>query len=150
MEAKRLLLQQLTACRWRLYLILSRWSLIHWYWSAKKKNCSLNSWSRIGPQLAFIVLVFLFHWNAKRSNVVIFNLCATQGNLPMPYLTSVLEVYEFVFQRSPSYGVNSTSKAKQEILHGLGNAPGSNRIILCTNHVNVNNYLLLGLISGYH
>lgn len=43
-----------------------------------------------------------------------------KGNLPMPYLTSVLEVYEFVFQRSPSYGVNSTSKAKQEILHGLG------------------------------
>lgn len=43
-----------------------------------------------------------------------------KGNLPMPYLTSVLEVYEFVFQRSPSYGINSTSKAKQEILHGLG------------------------------
>ncbi|XP_048135952.1 protein MON2 homolog isoform X2 [Rhodamnia argentea] len=43
-----------------------------------------------------------------------------KGNLPMPYLTSVLEVYEFVFQRSSSYGVNSTSKAKQEILHGLG------------------------------
>lgn len=44
-----------------------------------------------------------------------------QGNLPMPYLDSVLDVYEFVFQKSPIYSNSTASKVKQEILNGLGN-----------------------------
>lgn len=44
-----------------------------------------------------------------------------QGNLPMDYLKSVLEVYELVLQSSKNYGGNAASKVKQEILHGLGN-----------------------------
>ncbi|XP_031404263.1 protein MON2 homolog isoform X3 [Punica granatum] len=43
-----------------------------------------------------------------------------KGDLPMPYLTSVLDVYEQVFQKLPSYSGNTTIKAKREILHGLG------------------------------
>lgn len=38
----------------------------------------------------------------------------------MPYLTSVLDIYEFVLQKS-NYCGNAASKVKQEILHGLGN-----------------------------
>ncbi|KAF8388070.1 hypothetical protein HHK36_026736 [Tetracentron sinense] len=45
---------------------------------------------------------------------------SSTGNLPMPYLKSVLDVYELVLQRSPRYGGNAASKVKQEILHGLG------------------------------
>jgi hypothetical protein len=44
-----------------------------------------------------------------------------QGNLPEPYLNSVLDAYEFVLQKSPNYSDNTASKVKQEILHGLGN-----------------------------
>ncbi|KAK4596244.1 hypothetical protein RGQ29_014332 [Quercus rubra] len=43
-----------------------------------------------------------------------------KGNLPKPYLNSVLDAYEFVLQRSPNYSENAASKVKQEILHGLG------------------------------
>lgn len=43
-----------------------------------------------------------------------------KGNLPMPYLDSVLDVYEFVFQKSPIYSNSTASKVKQEILNGLG------------------------------
>ncbi|XP_019187108.1 PREDICTED: protein MON2 homolog isoform X1 [Ipomoea nil] len=43
-----------------------------------------------------------------------------KGNLPMPYLTSVLDVYELVLCKSPSYDDSATSKVKQEILHSLG------------------------------
>ncbi|XP_019071203.1 uncharacterized protein [Solanum lycopersicum] len=43
-----------------------------------------------------------------------------QGNLPMPYLTSVLDVYELVLHKSPNYNGNMAYKLKQEILHGLG------------------------------
>ena len=39
----------------------------------------------------------------------------------MPYLQSVLDVYESVLQKSPNYSDNAASKVKQEILHGLGN-----------------------------
>lgn len=39
----------------------------------------------------------------------------------MPYLESVLDVYESVLQKSPNYSDNAASKVKQEILHGLGN-----------------------------
>ncbi|CAI0384415.1 unnamed protein product [Linum tenue] len=45
---------------------------------------------------------------------------AHKGNLPMSYLVSILEVYEYVMQRPLSYGGNATSKVKQEIIHGLG------------------------------
>lgn len=44
-----------------------------------------------------------------------------QGNLPMTYLVSVLNVYELVLQKSPHYSGNAANKVKQEILHGLGN-----------------------------
>ncbi|KAM3287601.1 protein MON2 isoform X3 [Capsicum chacoense] len=43
-----------------------------------------------------------------------------KGNLPMPYLTSVLDVYELVLHKSPNYNGNMAFKLKQEILHGLG------------------------------
>ncbi|KAE8010084.1 hypothetical protein FH972_006478 [Carpinus fangiana] len=43
-----------------------------------------------------------------------------KGNLPEPYLNSVLDAYEFVLQKSPNYSDNTASKVKQEILHGLG------------------------------
>lgn len=45
-----------------------------------------------------------------------------QGNLPITYLNSVLDVYEFVLQKSQNYSGNAAGKVKQEILHGLGNA----------------------------
>lgn len=43
-----------------------------------------------------------------------------KGNLPEPYLNSVLDAYEFVLHKSPNYSGNTASKVKQEILHGLG------------------------------
>ncbi|KAJ4841109.1 hypothetical protein Tsubulata_003740 [Turnera subulata] len=43
-----------------------------------------------------------------------------KGNLPMAYLNSILDVYEYAIQKSPSYSDNAASKVKQEILHGLG------------------------------
>jgi len=39
----------------------------------------------------------------------------------MPYLKSVLDVYEHVLLESPSDGDSAVSRVKQEILHGLGN-----------------------------
>ncbi|XVF06259.1 hypothetical protein REPUB_Repub06bG0032300 [Reevesia pubescens] len=44
----------------------------------------------------------------------------SKGNLPMPYLVSVLDVYEDVLQKSPNYSGSTTNKVKQEVLHGLG------------------------------
>lgn len=41
--------------------------------------------------------------------------------MPMPYLISVIDVYELVLKKPSSYGGNATDKVKQEILHGLGN-----------------------------
>ncbi|XXG73744.1 hypothetical protein AAC387_Pa07g2600 [Persea americana] len=43
-----------------------------------------------------------------------------KGNLPVPYLKSVLDVYEFILQRTPNYNSNAASKVKQEILQSLG------------------------------
>ncbi|CAH9087132.1 unnamed protein product [Cuscuta europaea] len=43
-----------------------------------------------------------------------------KGNLPLPYLKSVLDVYELVLSKSPNYNDSSTSKVIQEILLGLG------------------------------
>lgn len=40
----------------------------------------------------------------------------------MPYLNSVLDVFEFVLQKSPNYTGNAAGKVKQEVVHGLGNA----------------------------
>lgn len=40
----------------------------------------------------------------------------------MPYLESVLDVYELVLQKSTNVTGNAASKVKQEILHSLGNA----------------------------
>lgn len=45
--------------------------------------------------------------------------CA-KGNLPMPYLKSVLDVYEEVLQKTINYSDNAAIKVKQEIFHGLG------------------------------
>lgn len=39
-----------------------------------------------------------------------------KGNMPMRYLISVIDVYEHVLKKPPSY----SDKVKQEILHGLG------------------------------
>lgn len=43
-----------------------------------------------------------------------------KGNLAVPYIRSLLDVYELVLERSPNYRSNAASKVKQEILHGLG------------------------------
>ncbi|MQM19579.1 hypothetical protein Taro_052586, partial [Colocasia esculenta] len=43
-----------------------------------------------------------------------------KGNLSMSYLKSILDVYELVLRRSPSYSSGAANKVKQEILHGLG------------------------------
>ncbi|KAF5192862.1 Mon2-like protein [Thalictrum thalictroides] len=43
-----------------------------------------------------------------------------KGNLPVPYLKSVLDVYEFVLQQLQDSGGITANKVKQEILHGIG------------------------------
>lgn len=43
-----------------------------------------------------------------------------KGNLAVPYIKSLLDVYELVLERSPNYRSNAANKVKQEILHGLG------------------------------
>ncbi|KAG6735671.1 hypothetical protein POTOM_061681 [Populus tomentosa] len=43
----------------------------------------------------------------------------SKGNLPLPYLNSILDVYGHILQKSPNYNDNAASKVKQEILHGL-------------------------------
>lgn len=45
---------------------------------------------------------------------------SAKGNMPMPYLKSVLDVYEHVLLESPSHSDGTVSRVKQEILHGLG------------------------------
>ncbi|XP_024186995.1 protein MON2 homolog isoform X2 [Rosa chinensis] len=45
---------------------------------------------------------------------------SSKGNLPMPYLESVLDVYELVLQNSTNLSGNAASKVKQEILQSLG------------------------------
>ncbi|XP_019439975.1 PREDICTED: protein MON2 homolog [Lupinus angustifolius] len=45
---------------------------------------------------------------------------SSKGNMPMPYLISVIDVYERVLKRPSSYSGNAIDKVKQEILHGLG------------------------------
>lgn len=52
-----------------------------------------------------------------------------QGNLPVAYLNSVLDVYEYALQKSPNYSDNAAGKVKQEILHGLGNAFSSRYLL---------------------
>jgi hypothetical protein len=48
--------------------------------------------------------------------------------MPMRYLISVIDVYEHVLKKPPSY----SDKVKQEILHGLGNVLVF-VLLLCTN-----------------
>ncbi|KAL5702278.1 hypothetical protein ACHQM5_027513 [Ranunculus cassubicifolius] len=45
---------------------------------------------------------------------------STKGNLPIPYLKSVLDVYEFVVQRLPEGSGITANKVMQEIIHGIG------------------------------
>ncbi|TKY52157.1 MON protein [Spatholobus suberectus] len=45
---------------------------------------------------------------------------SSKGNMPMPYLISVIDVYELVLRKPSSYHGNAADKVKQEILHGLG------------------------------
>ncbi|KAL3843987.1 hypothetical protein ACJIZ3_001390 [Penstemon smallii] len=42
------------------------------------------------------------------------------GNLPITYMKSILDIYEVVLQKSPNSSDHVTSKVKQEILHSLG------------------------------
>ncbi|GAB2287397.1 hypothetical protein Dimus_021775 [Dionaea muscipula] len=44
---------------------------------------------------------------------------SVKGNLPMPYLKSILDVYKHVLE-SQNYKSNAAGKVKQEIFHGLG------------------------------
>jgi len=41
--------------------------------------------------------------------------------MPMPYLISVIDVYELVLRKPSSYHGSAADKVTQEILHGLGN-----------------------------
>lgn len=43
-----------------------------------------------------------------------------KGNLPMPYLKSVLDVYEIVLRNPTACSDIGANKVKQEIIHGLG------------------------------
>ncbi|KAL4582852.1 hypothetical protein LXL04_007413 [Taraxacum kok-saghyz] len=43
-----------------------------------------------------------------------------KGNLPMPYLKSVLDVYDIVLRNPTACGDMAANKVKQEIIHGLG------------------------------
>ncbi|XP_050379358.1 uncharacterized protein LOC126796668 isoform X2 [Argentina anserina] len=45
---------------------------------------------------------------------------SSKGNLPMPYLESVLDVYELVLQKPTNLSGNAAIKVKQEILQSLG------------------------------
>ncbi|XP_050143388.1 uncharacterized protein LOC126619152 isoform X1 [Malus sylvestris] len=45
---------------------------------------------------------------------------SSKGNLPRPYLESVLDAYEVVLQKSTNLSGNAAIKVKQEILHSLG------------------------------
>ncbi|XP_028182916.1 protein MON2 homolog isoform X2 [Glycine soja] len=45
---------------------------------------------------------------------------SSKGNMPMPYLISVIDVYELVLRKPSSYRGNAADKVTQEILHGLG------------------------------
>ncbi|KAK7391922.1 hypothetical protein VNO78_20346 [Psophocarpus tetragonolobus] len=55
--------------------------------------------------------------NCLQTNV---NSHSSKGNMPMPYLISVIDVYELVLRKPSSYHGNAADKVKQEILHGLG------------------------------
>ncbi|MCH86362.1 protein MON2-like, partial [Trifolium medium] len=54
--------------------------------------------------------------NCLQTNVNSHSLKVVAGNMPMRYLTSVIDVYEHVLKKPSSY----SDKVKQEILHGLG------------------------------
>ncbi|KAG0481272.1 hypothetical protein HPP92_012130 [Vanilla planifolia] len=43
-----------------------------------------------------------------------------KGNLSLPYIKTMLDVYELALERSPDVRTSSAIKVKQEILHGLG------------------------------
>ncbi|KAL5196022.1 Protein MON2 [Glycine soja] len=45
---------------------------------------------------------------------------SSKGHMPMPYLISVIDVYELVLRKPSSYRGNAADKVMQEILHGLG------------------------------
>ncbi|ONI04755.1 hypothetical protein PRUPE_6G338000 [Prunus persica] len=45
---------------------------------------------------------------------------SSKGNLPRPYLESILDAYEVVLQTSTHLSDNAAIKVKQEILHSLG------------------------------
>lgn len=45
---------------------------------------------------------------------------SAKGNLPMPYLESILDVYKHILVQLPNYNGSAAAKVKQEILHGLG------------------------------
>lgn len=47
-----------------------------------------------------------------------------KGNLPLPYLQSVLNTYELVLQRLPDGSGITANKVKQEIIHGIGELYG--------------------------
>ncbi|KAG2402271.1 uncharacterized protein HKW66_Vig0234670 [Vigna angularis] len=45
---------------------------------------------------------------------------SSKGNMSMPYLISVIDVYELVLRKPSSYHGSAADKVTQEILHGLG------------------------------
>lgn len=49
-----------------------------------------------------------------------FSILINQGNVPITYIRSVLDIYEAVLQESRESSDHVTGKVKQEILHGLG------------------------------
>ncbi|XP_054804330.1 uncharacterized protein LOC129307410 isoform X2 [Prosopis cineraria] len=45
---------------------------------------------------------------------------SSKGNMPMPYLISVIDIYEVILEKPHSYSSDAATKVKQEVLHDLG------------------------------
>ncbi|XP_041019772.1 protein MON2 homolog isoform X5 [Juglans microcarpa x Juglans regia] len=88
-------------------------------------RCLSNFWSGWESLLLFVKSSILN--GSKEVALAAINCLQTtvvshspKGNLPMPYLNSVLDVFEFVLQKSPNYTGNAAGKVKQEVVHCLG------------------------------
>lgn len=85
------------------------------------------------------------------SKHISFNNCLNQGNLPLPYLQSVLEVYDSVLRKSANYSGDAAIKAKQEIIHGLGNKLSLliKALLLGSSVLSLNNLLLYCIMTRW-
>ena len=83
------------------------------------KRCSKiirNQFNSISPEYFISTKYDLVH-----VNLLVTYFFLNQGNLPMPYLKSVLGVYDIILRNPTSCSDMVANKVKQEIIHGLGN-----------------------------